>query len=173
VVENNDPANVLFLRGIHLNPALQQFAEGAFGGAKGCWGKRRSSVLSFRVVNLETRVESDLARELAGGYRAEEFPAPAFDKHLCQTCRTRQVLWPRQETVARYIYFAMRKLPHNLRIERRQAGLSQADMAALFGVRSLAKLSRYENLRRFPSLTTALGYEAILGKPVAELFARE
>src|SRR5437016_5155522 len=65
----------------------------------------------------------------------------------------------------------MRKLPHNLRIERRQAGLSQADMAALFGVRSLAKLSRYENLRRLPSLTTALGYEAILGKPVAELFA--
>jgi transcriptional regulator with XRE-family HTH domain len=83
----------------------------------------------------------------------------------------RQLLWPRQETVARYIYFGMRKLPHNLRIERRQAGLSQADMAALFGVRSMAKLSRYENLRRMPSLTTALGYEAILGKPVAELFA--
>jgi transcriptional regulator with XRE-family HTH domain len=93
------------------------------------------------------------------------------DKHRRRTCRLRQLLWPSQETVARYIYLAMRKLPHNLRIERRQAGLSQADMAALFGVRSMAKLSRYENLRRLPGLTTALGYEAILGKPVAELFA--
>lgn len=63
-----------------------------------------------------------------------------------------------------------RKLPHYLRIERRKAGLSQTDIAALFGVRTASKISRYEHGRRLPPLKTALAYEAILGRPIAELF---
>jgi transcriptional regulator with XRE-family HTH domain len=63
-----------------------------------------------------------------------------------------------------------RKLPHYLRIERRRAGLSQTDIAALLGVRTASKISRYEHGRRLPPLKTALAYEAILGKPIAELF---
>jgi transcriptional regulator with XRE-family HTH domain len=64
-----------------------------------------------------------------------------------------------------------RKLPHYLRIERRRAGLSQTDIAVLLGVRTASKISRYERGRRLPPLKTALAYEAILGKPIAELFA--
>jgi transcriptional regulator with XRE-family HTH domain len=63
-----------------------------------------------------------------------------------------------------------RKLPHYLRIERRRAGLSQTDIAALLGVRTASKISRYEHGRRLPPLKTALAYEAILGRPIAELF---
>ncbi len=63
-----------------------------------------------------------------------------------------------------------RKLPHYLRIERRRAGLSQTDIAVLLGVRTASKISRYERGRRLPPLKTALAYEAILGKPIAELF---
>ena len=63
-----------------------------------------------------------------------------------------------------------RKLPHYLRIERRRAGLSQTDIGALLGVRTGSKISRYEHGRRLPPLKTALAYEAILGKPIAELF---
>src|ERR1700682_3702001 len=63
-----------------------------------------------------------------------------------------------------------RKLPHYLRIERRRAGLSQTDIAALLGIRTASKISRYERGRRLPPLKTALAYEAILGKPIAELF---
>jgi transcriptional regulator with XRE-family HTH domain len=64
-----------------------------------------------------------------------------------------------------------RKLPHYIRIERRRAGLSQTDIAALLGVRTASKISRYEQGRRLPPLRTALAYEAIYGKPIAELFA--
>jgi transcriptional regulator with XRE-family HTH domain len=63
-----------------------------------------------------------------------------------------------------------RKLLHYLRIERRRAGLSQTDIAALLGVRTASKVSRYERNHRLPPLRTALAYEAILGKPIAELF---
>jgi len=63
----------------------------------------------------------------------------------------------------------MRKLPHDLRAERRRAGLSQFDIAHLLG-RHVSKVSRYEQLRRLPNLETALAYEVILGKPVAILF---
>ena len=63
-----------------------------------------------------------------------------------------------------------RKLPHYLRSERKRAGLSQRDVAALLGDRTVSKVSRYERRRRLPPLITALAYEAITGKPVAELF---
>jgi len=64
-----------------------------------------------------------------------------------------------------------RILPHNLRSERRRAGLSQRDVAVLLGDRTTSKVSRYERRRRLPPLRMALAYEAILGKPVSELFA--
>src|SRR5687768_217878 len=63
-----------------------------------------------------------------------------------------------------------RKLPHYLRSERRRAGLSQRDVALLLGDRTVSKVSRYERRRRLPPLRMALAYEAILGKPVSELF---
>ena len=48
--------------------------------------------------------------------------------------------------------------------------MSQTDIAALLGIRTASKISRYERGRRLPPLRTALAYEAILGKPIAELF---
>jgi transcriptional regulator with XRE-family HTH domain len=63
-----------------------------------------------------------------------------------------------------------RKLPHYLRSERKRAGLSQSDIATLLGDQTVSKVSRYERRHRVPPLLTALAYEAILGKPVAELF---
>lgn len=64
----------------------------------------------------------------------------------------------------------MSKLSHYLRSERRRAGLSQKDVAALMGLRSVAQISRYEQFRRWPPLKVALTYEAIFGKPVAQIF---
>jgi transcriptional regulator with XRE-family HTH domain len=64
-----------------------------------------------------------------------------------------------------------RILPHNLRSERRRAGLSQRDVAVLLGDRTASKVSRYERRRRLPPLRMALAYEAILGKPISQLFA--
>jgi transcriptional regulator with XRE-family HTH domain len=63
------------------------------------------------------------------------------------------------------------KLPHYLRQARRRKALTQTDIARLLGIRSHAQISRYELRRRLPPLETALAYEAILGRPVSELFA--
>ena len=63
-----------------------------------------------------------------------------------------------------------RRLPHYLRSKRKHAAFSQADIAALQGLRTHAKVSRYENSRRLPPLRTALAYEAIFGVPVSDLF---
>jgi transcriptional regulator with XRE-family HTH domain len=65
----------------------------------------------------------------------------------------------------------MSKLPHYLKAERKRASLTQADVAALFGIESASKISRYERGTRLPTLKTALAYEAIFGQPVASLFA--
>jgi transcriptional regulator with XRE-family HTH domain len=65
-----------------------------------------------------------------------------------------------------------RVLPLYLRQERRRAGLSQADVAYLFGARAKTNVSRYERGKHLPALQTALAYEAILGVPVAQLFPR-
>lgn len=62
-----------------------------------------------------------------------------------------------------------RKLPDYLRSERRRAGLSQEDIAALLGSGVLA-ISRYEGRKRIPPLEIALAYQAVFGTPVAELF---
>jgi transcriptional regulator with XRE-family HTH domain len=65
----------------------------------------------------------------------------------------------------------MSKLPHYLRSERKRASLTQTDVAALFGNESASKISRYERGTRLPTLKTALAYEVIFGRPVADLFS--
>jgi transcriptional regulator with XRE-family HTH domain len=64
-----------------------------------------------------------------------------------------------------------RRLPNYLRASRKQAGLSQDDLAFLLGCGSGTKVSRYELFRRQPGLSTALALEAIFKKPARELFA--
>lgn len=54
---------------------------------------------------------------------------------------------------------------------RKRTGLSQSELAFLFGCKSGTKIARYERCARVPSLKTALAYEAILGAPVSTLFA--
>lgn len=63
------------------------------------------------------------------------------------------------------------KLIHYLRNERRETGLTQADIAALLGASWKSKVSRYERRQARPSLETALGYEVVTGKPASKLFA--
>jgi len=64
-----------------------------------------------------------------------------------------------------------RRLPNYLRASRKQAGLSQDDLAFLLGCDSGTKVSRYEMFRRQPGLPTVFALEAIFGKPARELFA--
>lgn len=64
-----------------------------------------------------------------------------------------------------------RRLPNYLRASRKQAGLSQDDLAFLLGCGSGTKVSRYELFRRQPGLPTVFALEAIFGKPARDLFA--
>jgi transcriptional regulator with XRE-family HTH domain len=61
-----------------------------------------------------------------------------------------------------------RKLPHYLRTERRRHGLTQADVAALLGGPWRSRVSLYER-GALPPVQVALAYEAIFGRPVADL----
>ncbi len=63
------------------------------------------------------------------------------------------------------------KLPNYLRASRKQAGLSQDDLAFLLGCETGTKVSRYELFRRQPGLSTVFALEAIFQKPARELFA--
>lgn len=65
---------------------------------------------------------------------------------------------------------AQHRLPNYLRTYRKRSGFSQEDLAFLLGVRSGAKVSRYERFARLPGLPTALAYEAIFQVPMRELF---
>jgi DNA-binding XRE family transcriptional regulator len=58
-----------------------------------------------------------------------------------------------------------------LRMYRKRAAFSQAEVAFLLGIEGGAEVSRHEQGHRLPSLDTALAYEAIFGQPVGELFA--
>jgi transcriptional regulator with XRE-family HTH domain len=64
-----------------------------------------------------------------------------------------------------------RRLPNYLRASRKQAGLSQDDLAFLLGCGSGTKVSRYELFRRQPGLATVFALESIFRKPARELFA--
>lgn len=61
-----------------------------------------------------------------------------------------------------------RRLNHYLRSERRRNALTQGDIAALLGSAWIGRVSFYER-GALPPIEVALAYEAILGKPVAEL----
>src|SRR5580698_6469196 len=66
---------------------------------------------------------------------------------------------------------AIHRLDNYLRTYRRRAAFSQEEIAYLLGGHDSAKISHYERLTRKPSLETVLAYEAILRRPVRELFA--
>jgi len=63
------------------------------------------------------------------------------------------------------------RLDNYLRMHRKRADLSQAEVAFLLGLENGSDVSRHEQNRRVPSLDAALAYEVILGQPVVELFA--
>ena len=61
---------------------------------------------------------------------------------------------------------------HNyLKMYRRRAGLTQAEMAYLLGFDNKGVVSRYEKRTRIPPLQAAIACEAVFGIPVSELFA--
>jgi transcriptional regulator with XRE-family HTH domain len=64
-----------------------------------------------------------------------------------------------------------RRLPNYLLMLRKKAGLTQDEVANLFGHKSGSKISRYESNTRRPLLLTALSFEAIYGVSVRESFA--
>jgi transcriptional regulator with XRE-family HTH domain len=61
------------------------------------------------------------------------------------------------------------KLRTYLRSERRRSGLTQTDIARLLGGAWKQRVSKYER-GLVPPLEVAIAYEAVLGRPVAELF---
>lgn len=64
---------------------------------------------------------------------------------------------------------ASHKLPNYLRMYRKRAGLTQAEVARLLGNHDGANVSRYERYKRNPNLETALAFCAIFGEPITEL----
>ena len=68
----------------------------------------------------------------------------------------------------------MASLSNYLRTYRKKSALSQEEVAFLLGGIGMSKgsaVSRYESFTREPTLSVALAYEVINGKPVRELFA--
>jgi transcriptional regulator with XRE-family HTH domain len=68
----------------------------------------------------------------------------------------------------------MASLSNYLRTNRKKSALSQEEVAFLLGgigESKGSKISRYESCSREPTLSAALAYEVIYGKPVRELFA--
>jgi transcriptional regulator with XRE-family HTH domain len=64
----------------------------------------------------------------------------------------------------------MAQLPNYLRSNRKRLALSQEEVAFLLGSQSGAKVSRYEQFAREPSLKTALALEMIFQRSASELF---
>ena len=62
------------------------------------------------------------------------------------------------------------QLPNHLRANRKRLALSQDEVAFLLGTENGAKVCRYEQFVRMPSLETALACEAIFKRSVSELF---
>jgi transcriptional regulator with XRE-family HTH domain len=64
--------------------------------------------------------------------------------------------------------------PHiasRVRSHRKKAGLSQKDIARIVGIDE-ARVSRHERFGIVPPLSVALGYEAVFGLPVKDLYPR-
>ncbi len=62
-------------------------------------------------------------------------------------------------------------LQNYLRTYRKRTCFSQDELAFLLGVKSGAKVSRYESFARRPNFETALACQALLGAPASRLFA--
>jgi transcriptional regulator with XRE-family HTH domain len=62
------------------------------------------------------------------------------------------------------------QLTNYLRANRKRLALSQDEVAFLLGGHNGAKISRYENFTRVPSLETALALEAVYKRAASELF---
>ena len=62
-----------------------------------------------------------------------------------------------------------RLLPSYLHTLRKQSGLSQPEMAALFDVTGSA-MSRFENLSRHPTIELLIGAEVIFGQTAKDVF---
>src|ERR1035437_1270110 len=62
------------------------------------------------------------------------------------------------------------QLPNYIRANRKRLALSQDEVAFLLGTENGAKVCRYEQFVRVPSLETALEFEAIFKRSVSELF---
>lgn len=62
-------------------------------------------------------------------------------------------------------------LASRVRSHRKRAGLSQKDLARIVGLNE-ARVSRHERFGIAPPLAVALGYEAVFGLPVKELYPR-
>jgi transcriptional regulator with XRE-family HTH domain len=63
------------------------------------------------------------------------------------------------------------KLDNYLRTFRKTRGFTQREVAFLLGGHNKAKVSRYENSKRVPSLETIFAYATIFGISAQELFA--
>lgn len=61
-------------------------------------------------------------------------------------------------------------LPHYIRMYRKRAGLTQADVECLLGCRGGNKVSKCERFNRRPDLDTVLMCEAIFRVPANEIF---
>lgn len=72
-----------------------------------------------------------------------------------------------------YCFSMFSSFPQQMKAYRRRHGLSQSDMAVLFGDRSATRVSRYERGQRVPPLTVALTYQAVFDATLADLFPRE
>ncbi len=65
----------------------------------------------------------------------------------------------------------MREPPGSyLQVLRRQAGLTQRELAELLGYGDERAVSKHEQLDRLPSLIAACGYSVVFGKSLPELF---
>lgn len=69
------------------------------------------------------------------------------------------------------IQMASHRLPNYLRMYRKRACLTQAEVARLLGTHDGANVSRYERYKRTPNLETALAYRAVFRQPIDELLA--
>lgn len=64
-----------------------------------------------------------------------------------------------------------RRFDNYIRMYRKQADLSQDELAFLLGWKSGTGISRFERGRREPPLETLLAMEVVFGVPIRELFA--
>jgi transcriptional regulator with XRE-family HTH domain len=64
-----------------------------------------------------------------------------------------------------------RRFDNYIRMFRKQADLSQEELAFLLGWKSSSGVSRFERGRREPDLEALLAMEAVFGVPIRELYA--